>query len=128
MLLLSKGGALHAKDSHGATPLSLVAGNPIATPNPVALTLTLQPSPKPYSPRPHPSPSPSLSPSPSPGPEHHLRPVYLVAASGDRALNEQLQQWVKAERARRASSRDAAQEDGGGAAAAGQPSLRRDEL
>ena len=35
MLLLSKGGALHAKDSHGATPLSLVAGNPMA------LTLTL---------------------------------------------------------------------------------------
>jgi hypothetical protein len=32
MLLLSKGGALHAKDSHGATPLSLVAGNP--NPNP----------------------------------------------------------------------------------------------
>ena len=52
MLLLSKGGALHAKDSHGATPLSLVAGNPIAQPNPIALTLTLQPSPKPYSPRP----------------------------------------------------------------------------
>ena len=69
MLLLSKGGALHAKDSHGATPLSLVAGNPIAQPNPMALTLTLQPSPKPYSPRPHPSHSPSLSPSPSPGPK-----------------------------------------------------------
>ena len=69
MLLLSKGGALHAKDSHGATPLSLVAGNPIAQPNPIALTLTLHPLPKPYSPRPHPSPSLSLSPSPSPGPK-----------------------------------------------------------